>query len=139
MTWFLSITGRVKDQFKTDKAKFIAPAPIELRLSANADLDQVCVVGNGLPQPIALVTLSAVAKGKPPQLVENELQKTIEETNKTLEKHEHIQAAVILKDNWTIENGLLTPSMKIKRNGVEKLFQPKYADWVKVHKPVVWE
>lgn len=136
---FLSITGRVKDQFKTDKAKFIAPAPIELKLSSNADLDQVCVVGTGLPQPIALVTLSAVGKEKPPQLVETALKQTIDEVNKALEKHEHIDAAVILKDSWTIENGLMTPSMKIKRNSVEKLFQPKYPEWTKAGKPVVWE
>src|SRR5688500_18732822 len=71
---FLSITGRIKDQFKTDKAKFIAPAPIELKLSSNPDLDQVCVVGTGLPQPIVLVTLSTVGKAKSQQLVEAELQ-----------------------------------------------------------------
>lgn len=136
---FLTITGRVKDQFKTDKAKFIAPAPIELKLSSNADLDQVCVVGTGLPQPIVLVTLSAIGKEKPQDLVESGLQKTIDDANKTLETYEHIQAAIILKDNWTIENGLMTPSMKIKRNSVEKLFQPKYPAWLRAGKPVVWE
>ncbi|HEY9487194.1 MAG TPA: AMP-binding protein, partial [Chryseosolibacter sp.] len=62
---FLTITGRVKDQFKTDKAKFIAPAPIELKFSTNMDIDQVCVVGTGLPQPIALLTLSEAGKAKP--------------------------------------------------------------------------
>ena len=51
---FLTITGRLKDQFKTDKAKFIAPAPIETKLLANKDIEQVCVVGSGIPQPIAL-------------------------------------------------------------------------------------
>ncbi|MEX2231953.1 MAG: AMP-binding protein [Cyclobacteriaceae bacterium] len=136
---FLSITGRVKDQFKTDKAKFIAPAPIELKISDNTDIDQVCVVGTGLPQPIALVTLSAVGREKSQQLVGNDLQKTIEQVNATLEKYEHIELAVILKDSWTIENGLLTPSLKIKRNAVEKIYQPNYFEWFQHDEKVIWE
>ena len=59
---FLTITGRLKDQFKTDKAKYISPAPIELKLLSNADIEQVCVVGVGIPQPIALIIFSAVGK-----------------------------------------------------------------------------
>jgi long-chain acyl-CoA synthetase len=136
---FLTITGRVKDQFKTDKAKFIAPAPIELKISANTDVDQVCVVGTGLPQPIALVTLSAGGREKSQQLVETNLQKTIEQVNATLEKYEHIELAVVVKDNWSIENGLLTPSMKIKRNAVEKIYQPKYFEWFQHDEKVIWE
>lgn len=136
---FLTITGRVKDQFKTDKAKFIAPAPIEMKLSSNASIGQVCVVGTGLPQPMALITLSPAGREKPQQLIEAEIQKTIEHANKTLEKHEHIHAAVILQENWSIENGLMTPSLKIKRNAVEQRFQSRYIDWFSQDRVVVWE
>lgn len=135
---FLTITGRVKDQFKTDKAKFIAPAPIEMKLSVNAFVDQVCVVGTGLPQPIALVTLSESGRQAPAQEVETELQKTVQQVNATLEKYEHIQAAVIVKEMWTIESGFLTPSMKIKRNVVEKHYAPAYGDWINRDNTVVW-
>jgi long-chain acyl-CoA synthetase len=136
---FLSITGRVKDQFKTDKAKFIAPAPIELKLSANINIDQVCVVGRGLPQPIALVTLSTQAREKSQEQVETEIQHVIHHINKTLEKYEHIQMAIILKENWSIENGLMTPSMKIKRNAVEKRYESRYIEWTKRDETVIWE
>ncbi len=51
---YLTITGRIKDQFKTDKGKYISPTPIELQLSGNTDIEQICVVGTGIPQPIAL-------------------------------------------------------------------------------------
>ncbi len=61
---FVSITGRIKDQFKTDKGKYIAPLPIELKLTINTDIEQVCVVGMGVPQPMALVVLSAAGKIK---------------------------------------------------------------------------
>ena len=59
---FLKITGRVKDLFKSSKGKYVAPSPIEMKLSANKNIENVCVVGDGLPQPIALVVLSNTAK-----------------------------------------------------------------------------
>jgi long-chain acyl-CoA synthetase len=136
---FLTITGRIKDQFKTDKAKFIAPAPIELKFSSNPDIDQVCVVGTGLPQPIALVTLSVTGRQKTKEVVEAGLKDTLEAVNKTLEKYEHVQVGVILKENWSIENGLMTPSLKVKRNAVEKLHTRQYLEWFNKGTAVVWE
>jgi long-chain acyl-CoA synthetase len=136
---FLTITGRIKDQFKTDKAKFIAPAPIEMKFAASALIDQVCVVGTGLPQPIALVNLSQSARERNPQEIETELQQSLKEVNATLEKHEQISVAVIVKDSWSIENGLMTPSMKIKRNVVENRYAPNLKNWISREGVVVWE
>ena len=136
---FLTITGRVKDQFKTEKAKFVAPAPIELKLSCDINIDQVCVVGTGLPQPLALVTLSVEGREKSESVLAREIEQTIELTNTSLEKHEHIQVAVILRESWSIENGLMTPSLKIKRNAVEKRYQGKYIEWVKREGKVIWD
>ena len=48
--------------FKTAKGKYVAPSPIEMKVSASAMVDQVCVVGSGLPQPMALITLSEAGK-----------------------------------------------------------------------------
>jgi long-chain acyl-CoA synthetase len=135
---FLTITGRVKDQFKTDKGKFIAPAPIELKLSVNTDIDQICVAGTGLPQPIALMTLSATGKEKSRAAVERGINECLTAVNRDLETYEKIRTAVVLHDEWNIENGLMTPSMKIKRNAVEKLYQSHYAVWYELEKPVVW-
>lgn len=135
---FLTITGRIKDQFKTDKAKYIAPAPIELKLSGNADIEHVCVVGTGLPQPIALLTLSANGLKKSRPLLESELQGQMTAINSQLETHERLQMVVVLPEPWTIENGLLTPSMKIKRNAVEKQFAAYYQDWTKREGAVMW-
>jgi long-chain acyl-CoA synthetase len=136
---FLTITGRIKDQFKTDKAKFVAPAPIELKILANRDIEQVCVVGINLPQPIALVTLTATARAKATEKVEQELRETIQKVNETLESYEHLKTAIILKQDWSIENGLLTPSMKVKRNEIEKIYHPKYSSWYDQRKEVIWE
>lgn len=136
---FLKITGRVKDQFKTDKGKYVSPTPIELKLSSNPDIEQVCVVGMGIPQPIALVVLSAAGKAKPKEQVIQSLSGLLKDINPTLEHYEELKKAVIMKDAWTIENSLLTPTMKVKRNEVEKIHLPKYPMWYEKEGMVVWE
>jgi long-chain acyl-CoA synthetase len=136
---FLTLTGRIKDQFKTDKAKFVDPAPIELKLLSNPDIEQVCVVGMGIPQPIALAVLSASAKSKAKEAVNESIARSLEQVNQALESYERIKAAVILRDDWTIENGLMTPSLKVKRNEVEKIHLSKYPQWYSENKMVVWE
>jgi len=136
---FLTITGRTKDQFKTDKGKYIAPAPIEMKLLQNPDIEQVCVVGMGVPQPMALVVPSASGKSKTKEQLAESISSTIASINPTLESYEALEKAVVMKTDWTIENGLMTPSMKIKRNEVEKLHLPKYPMWFGLKGSVVWE
>lgn len=134
---FLTITGRVKDQFKTAKAKFIAPSKIELMLADNHDIDQVCVVGMGLPQPIALVVLSQRAKSK--EEIIRSLGATLKEINQNLEDYEAVKHIVILQQPWTVENGYMTPTLKVKRNEVEKKFISRYAEWYSQRAEILWE
>lgn len=136
---FLTITGRTKDQFKTDKGKYIAPAPIEMKLAQNTDIEQVCIVGMGVPQPMALVVLSASGKRKSKEDIIKSIGNSFTELNPLLESYEKIEKAVVMKSDWTIENGLMTPSMKIKRNEVEKIHLPKYPMWFELKGEVVWE
>jgi long-chain acyl-CoA synthetase len=136
---FLTITGRVKDQFKTAKAKFIAPAPIELKLLANNDIEQVCVVGTGIPQPIALIVLSQTGKSKPKDQLRQSLVSTFQEVNQTAEDYERLDKGIIVRSDWTIENGLITPTLKIKRAEVEKMYAPKYSEWYANDERVIWE
>ncbi|MDC3306249.1 AMP-binding protein [Flavobacteriales bacterium] len=126
---FLTITGRVKDIFKTSKGKYVAPSPIEMKLSANKNLEQICVVGDGLPQPIVLVVLSERGKAKTKEDLIASLAKTMEVVNPKLDKHEKLHNIVVVAEDWTIENKLLTPTMKIKRNAIEKIYKSNYAAW----------
>jgi len=135
---FLKITGRVKDLFKTSKAKYVAPAPIEMKLSANKNIEQVCVVGENIPQPIALVTLSEYGKGRPSEDVVASLSQTLSVVNPKFNAHERLKKIIVLDQEWTIENNLLTPSMKIKRNEVEKLHKENYVSWYEREEEVVW-
>ncbi|HRK53861.1 MAG TPA: AMP-binding protein [Cyclobacteriaceae bacterium] len=136
---FLTIIGRVKDQFKTDKGKYISPAPIELKLMQNTDIEQVCIVGMGVPQPIALTVLSTHGKGKTKEELSKSLTSIIDSVNTTLESHEQIEKAVIMKSDWTVENEMITPSMKLKRNAIEKIHLPNYPKWYAEDGKIVWE
>jgi long-chain acyl-CoA synthetase len=137
---FVSIVGRVKDQFKTDKGKYVSPAPIEMMMLANQDIEQACVVGMGIPQPIALVVLSAAGKAKSKEDIALSLANSLNQVNPSLESYEKLEKAVIMKEDWTIENGLLTPTLKVKRNEVEKIHIPKYPTWYHTQSGVVvWE
>jgi long-subunit acyl-CoA synthetase (AMP-forming) len=124
---FLRITGRVKDIFKTSKGKYIAPSPIEMKLSENSNIEQVCVVGTGIPQPIALVVLSDNAKKS--INYKASIEETLKDVNQTLDKHEVIHNLIVVDDVWTVENKFLTPSMKIKRKTIEKKYQANYSTW----------
>ncbi len=135
---FLRITGRVKDLFKTSKGKYVAPAPIELSLSANTDVGQVLVVGSGLPQPIALVTPSEDALKRRAEDIRSGLERTLAEVNAALSQHEVVKRCIVLDEDWTVENGFLTPTMKIKRKVVENRHKDHYTSWYEASETVVW-
>ncbi len=126
---FLTITGRLKDQFKTDKGKYISPSAIEMRITDHQFVEQCCVVGMGIPQPIALIILSEIGQTIAKSEVQESLKELIHSINVSLEPHEKLETAVVLSTPWTIENGLLTPTLKVKRNEVEKIYQTHYSRW----------
>jgi long-subunit acyl-CoA synthetase (AMP-forming) len=136
---FLKITGRVKDLFKTTKGKYVAPSPIEMRISSNADIEQVCVVGDGIPQPLALLVLSEQGMKKSKTELTDSILRTIAEVNPQLDQHEQVKGVVIVNKPWTVENELLTPTMKIKRNPIEKMYRANYEKWYASKDGVIWE
>lgn len=137
---FLTIVGRIKDQFKTDKGKYVSPSPIEMKLLANPDIEQVCVVGMGIPQPIALTVLSAAGKLKSKEDLIQSISTSLIDVNTGLESYEKLEKSVIMKGEWSIANGLMTPTMKVKRNEVEKIHVPKYPTWYHAKEgTVIWE
>jgi long-chain acyl-CoA synthetase len=126
---FLKITGRIKDLFKTAKGKYVAPSPIEMKFSANAIVEQVCVIGSGLPQPMALLTLSETGRKTSIEELHTELKNMLKDINSSLDAHEKVYKIIVLKEQWLVENNLLTPSLKIKRNEIEKRYAAFYENW----------
>ncbi|WP_421526189.1 AMP-binding protein [Pseudomonas yamanorum] len=139
----LRLTGRLKEIFKTSKGKYVAPAPIENRLAEHARIEQVCVVGDGLSAPMGLCVLSVVglqdADGQGRQALQGSLERLLEEVNQTLDKHERLRQLVVVKDSWAVENGFLTPTLKIKRNVIESVYGPQFLDWSARSEAVLWQ
>jgi long-chain acyl-CoA synthetase len=139
----LKITGRVKDLFKTGKGKYVAPAPIEDKLGTHPAVEACCVTGANLGQPLGLLMLSpeAAAKAKDPagrSELETSLAEHLKSVNAKLDPHEQMDCVVVTADAWTVENEILTPTMKVKRNKLEDLFARNYERWVGMKKKVVW-
>ena len=133
---FLTITGRIKDLFKTSGGKYIAPSAIESKFKALCPYaSQFMVFGNDRNYVVALVTLDPDAMaswaeengmaGKDytevvrSEKVQEMIGGYIEELNGRLNRWETIKKWEILDHDLTIESGELTPSMKVKRNVVE--------------------
>ncbi|MEH6570426.1 MAG: AMP-binding protein [Halioglobus sp.] len=117
---FLKITGRVKEIFKTAKGKYVAPLPIESLFSSNTQLEQMCLMGSGLPQTVLLVQLSAQGKEENINILEGQLRDQILKVNLELDGHARIAAVILSCQDWNSENGLVTHTMKIKRAALEK-------------------
>lgn len=135
----LSITGRLKDLFKTSKGKYVAPTHIEGHFCMTNLVEQVCVIGNGLPQPLAVVVLSDEGKKLDQTRLKDELKTVMKEVNNRIENYEQLNNIVILKDNWTVENGMLTPTLKIKRNVIENCYEKSMEKWVSSKDPVLFQ
>lgn len=118
------INGRIKDQFKTSKGKYVVPVPIESKLGRNSYIEQSCVMGSGLKQPIALIVLGEGNDPNDNSIIAS-LQHTIIDVNSELESHQRLDYLFICKTPWSIENNLLTPTLKLKRNEIERTYSDK--------------
>lgn len=136
---FLKITGRVKEMYKTAKGEYVAPAQIEFGFSDNNLIEQICVAGQSLPQPVALVVLSDLGRAAHRDNVTQSLIETLNALNPKLHSYERVKKVVVVSDAWTVENNRLTPTMKIKRNVVEAHYNPFMEDWYERSEVVVWE
>jgi long-chain acyl-CoA synthetase len=136
---YLKITGRVKEMYKTSKGEYIAPSQIEFGFADNKFIDQVCIVGQSLPQPIALVVLSEIGNATDPEEVKESLKDTLQTLNPRLKSYERVKKIVVMKNAWTVDNNMLTPTMKIKRNVIEKTYNARLESWYEVPGSVLWE
>ncbi|WP_158174490.1 AMP-binding protein [Grimontia hollisae] len=125
---FLTIQGRKNDTFKTAKGKFVAPVPIEKRLFELSNVEMMCLVGSGMPGPI-LLALPHHFPNFDRKRYERRVKHVIETINSELESHAKIRGVLMIKEPWSIENGMLTPTLKIKRHLLEKKYHDIGANW----------
>ena len=141
----LKITGRVKELFKTSKGKYISPAPIENILNAHPYVEMSCVTGSGYAMAFAFVMLAEglrkdLASGKADKAeIEKQLTDLLAKVNRSVEEWERLSSLIIIKEEWTIENEFLTPSMKLKRRTVEDQYGPEMDKWAESKVKVSWQ
>lgn len=139
----LKITGRLKEQFKTSKGKYVAPAPIENRINAHPMIELSMVSGSGFDKAYALLVLAEDIRPKIQQAavkaeVEKELANLLAHVNNGSADYEQLKMLVVTTEPWTIENGCLTPTMKIKRSRIEFLVQHQVEGWYTQSQSVLW-
>ncbi|WP_374660893.1 AMP-binding protein [Inhella sp.] len=139
----LRISGRVKELFKTAKGKYVAPAPIENRLNAHPMLEMSMVSGVGQQAAFALVVLAE--RLRPTQheaptraAVQVALERLLDDLNARLPDAEQLHTIVVAREAWSIESGLLTPTMKIRRARIEALVADELPNWY-AQRGVQWQ
>src|SRR5208283_1742785 len=135
------ITGRIKEQYKLENGKYVVPTPLEEQLKLCPYVLNVMVHGDNKPYNVALVVvnLPAVAKWAAEQQmqlpsdpdavlkddrVKSLLRREIEKYGAPFKGFESIQDFALLKDDFTTDNGMLTPSLKLKRRKVVEVYGP---------------
>ena len=136
---YLNITGRVSDSFKTSKGEFIEPLTLESYFADIQEIEEICITGLGLTQPIGLVQLSDIGKSIKRNELSEILDEKLAEINSDLENYKKISTIVIVKDQWTEQNKILGPTLKIKRGNVEEMYSSKYNSWESNNSKIVWE
>jgi long-chain acyl-CoA synthetase len=119
---FLKITDRKKDIIITPGGDNISPIKIESDLNKSDLIDQSLVYGDNKPYLISLIVLSEQNKNA----TKEQIQREIDKVNKNLSKIEKIKKFFIIKDKFTIENNMMTPTLKLKRYKIVKNYEIEF-------------
>jgi long-subunit acyl-CoA synthetase (AMP-forming) len=138
----LRITGRAKELFKTAKGKYVAPAPIENLINVHPMVEMSMVTGHGQAAAVAVVVLAEHVRprlqdGAVRTEVEAEMAALLKAVNAQLSDYERLHTIVIAREAWSIDNGLLTPTMKLKRARIESAIESALPLWFE-KKGVQW-
>ncbi len=140
----MKIIGRLKEQFKTSKGKYVAPAPIESKRMEHPAVEACCLLGSGQPSPFALVVLGEAVREHcvdpdERKKVEQSLTAQLHSINAELDPFERMSRIVVADGPWTVGNGVITPTLKIRRGVVEERYQRLIDEWESNGGSIVWE
>ncbi len=136
---YIRVIGRVKDAFKTSKGSYVTPNPMEEVLSKNEYIEQCCVAGLGIPQPICLVNLSEQGQKTDRAIIRESLTKDLKTLNSKLSNYECISTIIINKETWSESNEMLTPTLKVRRGKLDDNYGNEYLNWHEQNELVIWE
>ncbi|MCL9682498.1 AMP-binding protein [Legionella maioricensis] len=136
----VKIVGRISENFKNQSGEFVAPTPIEQQFEINEIIEQLCLVGRGLPSNVLLITLSEGALiRKKKEEINKLLEDILHHVNSGLLKYERISHIIIAKEEWTPKNDLLTPTLKVKRRVVEQHYAGVIESALAQSQRIIWE
>ena len=115
---YLKITDRKKDIIVSLGGDNIAPSKIENLLTLSPEIEQACVFGEQKNYIAALLVLNSESKSN-----DEDIQRYIDEVNKDLTQPEKIKKFIFIDEPFSIENNLMTPTMKVRRHEVQKKYQ----------------
>ena len=136
---YLHITGRVADSFKTSKGEYIEPLTLEQYFVNINEIEEVCVVGLGIAQPLCLIQLSEIGKNTSREVISKMLTDRLAEVNSDLVNYKKISTLIIVKDEWTQQNGIVGPTQKLKRGAIEDKYSKDYLNWHNFNEEVIFE
>ena len=136
---YLHITGRVADSFKTSKGEYIEPLTLEQYFVNMNEIEEVCVVGLGIAQPICLVQLSEIGKKCSNEEISNLLLERLNEVNSEVVNYKKISTLIIVKEEWTQENGIVGPTQKLKRGKIQDKYSNYYLKWHESDQKIIFE
>ena len=136
---YLHITGRVADSFKTSKGEYIEPLTLEQHFVNINEIEEVCVVGLGIAQPLCLIQLSEIGKNTSREAITKMLTERLDEVNSDLVNYKKISTLIIVKDEWTQQNGIVGPTQKLKRGAIEDKYSQNYLNWHNSSEQVIFE
>ena len=136
---YLHITGRVADSFKTSKGEYIEPLTREQHFVNINEIEEVCVVGLGIAQPLCLIQLSEIGKNTSTEVISKMLTDRLSEVNSDLVNYKKISTLIIVKDEWTQQNGIVGPTQKLKRGAIEDKYSKDYLNWHNSNEEVIFE
>ena len=136
---YLHITGRVADSFKTSKGEYIEPLTLEQYFVNINEIEEVCVVGLGIAQPLCLIQLSEIGKNTSREVISKMLTDRLAKVNSDLVNYKKISTLIIVKDEWTQQNGIVGPTQKLKRGAIEDKYSKDYLNWHNFNEDVIFE
>ena len=136
---YLHITGRVADSFKTSKGEYIEPLTLEQFFVNMNEIEEVCVVGLGIAQPMCLIQLSDIGKSATKDNLSKMFLDTLENINSDLVNYKKISTLIIVKDEWSQENGIVGPTQKLKRGAVDEKYNKDYLKWHESDQKLIFE
>ena len=136
---YLHITGRVADSFKTSKGEYIEPLTLEQYFVNINEIEEVCVVGLGIAQPICLIQLSEIGKKCSNEEISNLLLDRLNEVNNEVVNYKKISTLIVVKEEWTQENGIVGPTQKLKRGKIQDKYSNYYLKWHESDEKIIFE